>query len=374
MMAKVWRFFRVHKVVEVRKATLLAVTAGAALSLSLGQAHAYDLKAQIQILRRQGVLKEYDQANRETTPAGRTKALRDFITETSKQRLSGTSYRPKITVANSEQYTSDDALETLKTFQTNVRRSFQETRQQVTLIWRGEKAKKNEYPETVMLGSHGQPGCTGTLISTQMVLTAAHCFCDELDEVTFGQSQTSSTQKVGVDRAASKTKIACDRLYPEKNYEKNINTGDIALLKLKKPVSGVAIRKIATEEQFRASKTVLAVGFGITESNPEAGEKFAVTITIASYDCSDRKQGPYLCAAGLELYAAGLRKDTCEGDSGGPVYVTGKDSMYYQVGVTSRAVSLDSECGEGGIYVKLTSASNKNWLIENGVPKSAFAQ
>jgi hypothetical protein len=198
--------------------------------------------------------------------------------------------------------------------------------------------------------------------------------CDGVTkDVTVGTSIADVIQRANIDLNKSKTNIPCDLL---KNDEfSNIKNGDLALYWLKTPIKGILLRKIASEEQLRGSKLIRAVGFGLT-SNDKWGTKFAIDIPISSYDCTEPKfdTGKYRCSANSELSAAGLNRDTCEGDSGGPTYVLGKDVSLYLAAVTSRSIKPDSSCGKGGIYVKLTTKTVRDWLVKNGVPTSAFAQ
>jgi secreted trypsin-like serine protease len=50
----------------------------------------------------------------------------------------------------------------------------------------------------------------------------------------------------------------------------------------------------------------------------------------------------------------GLQRDTCKGDSGGPLYIHTGNDQYALLGVTSRGVRNGfTTCGDGGIYVRL---------------------
>lgn len=102
-----------------------------------------------------------------------------------------------------------------------------------------------------------------------------------------------------------------------------------------------------------------------------------VDIVVASYDCKGAAAGgggKYGCTPDTEMIAAGLNRDTCGGDSGGPVYILGQDINLYLAAVTSRSVDPSGACGKGGIYAKLTVPKVKQWLIEGGVAATAFAQ
>lgn len=331
----------------------------------------YDRFRQIQQLRREGILKEYDRSKRVSVEKGepRTKVLRELVTSSSTSRLNS---------SLSLKYASDSEravvphVEGLEAFQTNVRRALQNTKTAGLRIWHGAEVKEpDRFPDSVVIVGNNQL-CSGTLITSTQVLTAAHCFCRGVtQEVTVGHSLINFRQRAEVDLQKSKTNINCSQLTPESQLFRNINRGDLALYKLKKPITGIPFRRIATEESLRAARPVTAVGFGRT-SQGESGTKFYVEILVASYDCTDQIQGPYNCLAHSEMIAAGLNKDTCEGDSGGPVLAQDGRALDL-VGVTSRSLNPDGRCGSGGIYVKLTTPEVRNWLMAHGVPKASFA-
>jgi secreted trypsin-like serine protease len=97
-----------------------------------------------------------------------------------------------------------------------------------------------------------------------------------------------------------------------------------------------------------------------------------VDIVIASYQCDGSALAGipdsriYRCSPSHELVAASLNRDTCGGDSGGPVFVFGQDSKPYIAGVTSRAI-VGRKCGPGGIYVIPAAPPVRAWLEARGV-------
>jgi len=206
--------------------------------------------------------------------------------------------------------------------------------------------------------------CSGTLVDSQTVITAGHCFCEGVIEEVVTGTSILSTDRARVIKEQSESFRPCD----EVNHDPS--GGDVALLKLEsspattpKPLGGLPIVK--------ESAAIRAVGFGHTET--AIGFKYQVNIVIASYQCdgtgavgmSDSQV--YRCKPAYELVAAGLNRDTCGGDSGGGVYVFGLDNKVYLVGVTSRAVDPTGKCGPGGIYVLLAASPIREWLESKGV-------
>ena len=71
---------------------------------------------------------------------------------------------------------------------------------------------------------------------------------------------------------------------------------------------------------------------------------------------SPADQARFGCRAGTEMVAGhrGLLRDSCRGDSGGPLYIQNPAGDFYLLGATSRGSRDGSHvCGDGGIYVRV---------------------
>jgi hypothetical protein len=313
------------------------------------------------------------------------KVLRDLVTSSSKTSFTtglnnalGINLDSINDEIKSDLFGTPPSVETLPVFEENVALLVDKKSGEPGFlrIWRGQKViKPDVYPDVVLVSGNGGL-CTGTLVDAQHVVTAAHCFCGGISsEVAVGTGLLDVSARAQVDLDRSKSHIDCDQMTASK-VAANVGKGDIALLTLKTPLAGISLRKIATEPVVRAAASVRAVGFGKTEDDI-VGTKFVVDIVVASYDCRSAAVsggGKYGCTPDTEMIAAGLNRDTCNGDSGGPIYILGQDINLYLAAVTSRSVDPSGACGKGGIYAKLTVPQVKQWLIDGGVPATAFAQ
>jgi secreted trypsin-like serine protease len=196
-----------------------------------------------------------------------------------------------------------------------------------------------EFPDCCAVGNDSDYYCTGTLIAPTVVVTAAHC--PNLTRVFLKGSDVSQAQSGETIRVKHQFKH---------------DQADLRVLVLE-PASTVAPRHIAQDSDTRARQALL-VGFGTVDFDGTIGYgmKRKVEVPIISSDCSGPGESRrFRCDPGNELVAGhrGLNRDSCRGDSGGPLYVRGEDGLFHLLGVTSRGVGGPRVCGDGGIYVRV---------------------
>jgi secreted trypsin-like serine protease len=198
----------------------------------------------------------------------------------------------------------------------------------------GTDAPLGKWPDCAAVRFGGQQACTGTLIAPNIALTAGHCASRQLDSILVGTNS--------LDRAADGEIIAVAEQFESPD-------ADVTVLKLAQP-SRFAPRAIATgwaSLDIKNGATVAIVGYGAIDAQASQGTPALqeATSTITDFDCSV-KAG---CDSN-ELGAGGNGIDSCNGDSGGPLYLVTEYGNFL-VGVTSRAYDdANDPCGEGGIY------------------------
>lgn len=240
-------------------------------------------------------------------------------------------------------------------------------------IWIGvgtEQQGVDIFPDAVAIRTNLGGMCSGALVKPDTVLTAAHCFCsgNTPELVIFGRTTdlgAQSTRIVQVDKPNSKQKMECGK------YQQ----GDIGLVRLKESVQ-VLTRRIASPAQVTQAKSVRLVGFGRTENN-NSGTKLMVDVPITSHDCQGTSSGGtdaavYGCTPDFELVASSplTNQDSCNGDSGGGVFVSDDNDNFLLAAVISRGIQTPNvrPCGDGGIYPRIDGAAMRQWLAANGVP------
>jgi V8-like Glu-specific endopeptidase len=235
--------------------------------------------------------------------------------------------------------------------------------------------------------------CSGALLTRKFVLTAAHCTCDP--HVAGPMKQYGVTNDQRVLSETPDHKVVDATWYAAKlgsvfgGYD--CSTGahdgnDLALLEVtagtlpstdtKGTVAEYSLIPTVTPAAHwittpTAQMRVEGYGYNGDEANSLGTRRFAL-VEVDSMGCTESWIQWSGCSVFYE-FVLGLRptdgkfKDTCAGDSGGPVF-NGNNL----VGVVSRGVPLSQrfprgECGAGGIYTHLGRRDVIAWLKANSV-------
>ena len=205
----------------------------------------------------------------------------------------------------------------------------------------GARVPAGRWPDAVaVIGDSGT--CTGTLIAPDVVLTAGHC------------AELAPTEIVAAttDYGMGGTRLAVKSVTAYPSWRTSF---DLAVLVLEKPVPGVTPRAVGaacTYDGLAAGTLVHLVGFGLTTAQGD-GTNTALHEAMAPVvdaSCMGAEGCQKAIAPGGEFVAGGGGKDSCFGDSGGPVYLDTPRGQVL-VGATSRGVAgSTTPCGDGGVY------------------------
>jgi secreted trypsin-like serine protease len=215
----------------------------------------------------------------------------------------------------------------------------------------GSEVQENSYPWMAALGSRTlETGgvrwfCGGSLISKNMILTAAHCVQDPghpLHLVRLGAHHLGESEHEEVDDYAPHQVI----VHPEYRDSSSVPAHDIAIVILQTGETGVRIRREvspvclpSSTSQLPAGSPVLVAGWGaVSEGGLVADRLQEVTVEVTDHlRCRTAYQKLVGAELGSDILCAGVEdggKDACQGDSGGPL-VAVQGGVHHLVGVVS---------------------------------------
>lgn len=160
-----------------------------------------------------------------------------------------------------------------------------------------------------------QAVCSGTLIGCQTFLTAAHCMCTGSTYATCGIPVAGKysvyLQDVGI------VQVAAIDVDPTFSFTQH---GDVAVLTLSAPVTGVSPTPLNTSLRPPFGTTVEIAGFGLTRGGADDIGMLRRGLAETSA-CTAAAPDSHVCWAFHEpLGIPGLHSNTCNGDSGGPAF------------------------------------------------------
>jgi secreted trypsin-like serine protease len=234
-------------------------------------------------------------------------------------------------------------------------------------------------------GQQGTATCTGTLISKNIVLTAAHCLMSQgitRIGVVFATDTASATQ--------TDVRFAVDGIvhpqfldgYDPNSSNDNLIWNDIAILKLASDAPAdfkfARLPTSLTEVSLVPNSKVTLAGYGITNAivrkvvldqdgkavlDKDGNEQF---VEIPSEGSGKLRKIENVTVKEVSADQKEIILDqstgfgACHGDSGGPAFVTADSGSLIQVGITSRGTDKLGNCNQSAIYTSV--ASHLAWI------------
>lgn len=190
--------------------------------------------------------------------------------------------------------------------------------------------------------------CTGTLLTRNIVITAAHCiglFKEDM-YVFYGNTLSALSGKFEVDKIEVSP-------YWDGNKDNDKDTGDVALVHFIGTLPSNYRPALIMNKPVVNGATLTVAGYGVTESKSSEGvgilRKTQLVVSNASFSetefLMDQSQG----------------SGACHGDSGGPAFIY-KNNKFYLIGITARGEDdPDDTCTVSGVYTN--AYVYKTWII-----------
>ncbi|XP_046401602.1 uncharacterized protein LOC124167662 [Ischnura elegans] len=258
-------------------------------------------------------------------------------------------------------------------------------------IFGGEEAQIGEYPWLALLEYRTKEGikplCGGSLLNDLYVLTAAHCVQEfpgvKLLGVRLGEHNVETDpdcQEYGEDSECAdpvqRRRVSEAVCHPKYKHQRSYLENDIALIRMHSPVTfsdfivPICLPNGDALVKEYLKQPLFVAGWGRTENSSHSKVKLWVSVpVVTNEDCSlvyaslTRVTEEQMCAGGQ----AG--KDTCMGDSGGPLMVIDdvvpgrRGGQWVVIGIVSAGPVACALGGKPGIYTRVPP--HMSWILDN---------
>jgi trypsin len=238
----------------------------------------------------------------------------------------------------------------------------------------GSQAQSGKFKYSVSLQDSIGHFCGGSLISSDVVLTAAHCAGGSYDVV---------IDRPNLNNGNSGQTISMKRELPHPQYNSQTTDNDFNLVFLSEPANMAGIKLVTLNEDSNYPEVgldVTVVGYGDTNPSDSVSDLsdnlMEVEVSVISNDDCDDSSGTiggysdnYNGQISKNMICTKeLNKDACQGDSGGPLCVLGQNNEDVQVGVVSWGIGCATR-DFPGVYARVSEGYG--WIREQVCENSA---
>ncbi|KAF7281460.1 hypothetical protein GWI33_004749 [Rhynchophorus ferrugineus] len=183
-------------------------------------------------------------------------------------------------------------------------------------------ADTRQLPYQVSLQYFKQHFCSGSLITTSLVLSAAHCFSSRSN---FNPSGYSAKVGSNSTKGSDGTRVDICFIKVHENHNIHTNDNDISIIKLCTNLtlsSTVQTIALAHRKMYVAGSMAIVSGWGCEVENGNESDKLNSALVPITTEQYCQKTYASLNQITDNMICAGFEegeKDSCQGDSGGPL-------------------------------------------------------
>jgi secreted trypsin-like serine protease len=256
---------------------------------------------------------------------------------------------------------ADEAAYEASNEENRVLNIFNNTDKTYARIIGGTFVNVDEYPwfarATIYNDSNQWGGCGGSLVSPSFVLTAAHCIYDDFKNsggYDVGSRCYGSADKKNNNCGQSGNQYRkAAWIWVDPKYSEATVDYDYALVRLASPITNIEPVLMNTNSNVPSGGgDVIGIGFGATKKN---GREYSLKLLHVTLDALTRTncKKKYNSLTPRMICASRKGKDTCSGDSGGPLITDTKTPKL--IGLTSWGGMPCSNQNEPGVYSSISA-------------------
>ncbi|MCX6123485.1 MAG: trypsin-like serine protease, partial [Proteobacteria bacterium] len=214
----------------------------------------------------------------------------------------------------------------------------------------GTPSRHGEFTSVVAILRHQIPICSGVIVASKFVLSAAHCFekflarnPPDLTAIQIYEGLNGNALETGTIGEVHQI-----TLHPQL-WQSPRAANDLALIEMTGTLQGEVAGLVTDHDVITAlvnqNKLITIVGFGMTKNTPSGSPN------LTSSEIHGIKNHALAKIQGIradELFVGDETSDTCSGDSGGPAFISGPLGEPLTLAITGRGPSPCAQKDEPG--------------------------
>ncbi|XP_011314334.1 uncharacterized protein [Fopius arisanus] len=252
----------------------------------------------------------------------------------------------------------------------------------------GNRTGVLDYPWMTLIAyndSRAKWKCGGSVINNRYILTAAHCLTalpPGIVPVSVRVGEHDLRTERDCNKAPEGVEPECGERYQDfmieemhfhSGYKGLISEDDIGLIRVDSPIDlrPANVRPICLpigDGARHNQQTGIVTGWGVTESGYRSQELLQVRVPLITNEECAKAYSPARKISNKQLCAGGSEhKDSCNGDSGGPLQIPAifnkTDIKYVQYGIVSWGPRICGVKGYPGVYTKVNYYVD--WILDH---------